>query len=331
MHYLKSDLAAQSASLSIIIIGKNEEINLNKVFSSVLTASEKYLHKYKTYPSIIYIDSASSDASVDIAKKYKIDYHVIEGKTNPAIARQTGMKLTKSEFIFFLDGDTEVQEKWLNEGVTYLLENTKYAGVGGILKFNIMKNNVLVWSSENYRNTKINGELITDGVGGTFLFRRYALDLIGGYVSNYHVSEEFEIQLKLAAIGLHIVRIVKPMGIHHDHKSIHGNFIGKYLLSSNIIVPGRIIRNAALNSATLSIIFKRYWPTIIQLPSMLVSLSFILKGYYLQAGAIIICLWLVGFYKKNWDLKRSVVSMFAMNFYSFGLYYGYFISKKITV
>lgn len=327
MQNYNNDIAATKGSLSIVIIGKNEEKNLDRVFTSVIKASDAYFQKYKTSPSIIYIDSNSSDNSVNIAKKFNITYRIIEGKTTPAKAREKGFNETESEFVFFLDGDTEVESNWLIDGVSYLLENSKIGGVGGILKFYILKDDLLIWSSENYRNTKKNGELITDGVGGTFLYRRNALNLAGGYHSNYSVCEEFELQLKLIAVGQNIVRITKPMAIHYDYKSIDENFIRRYLLSVNIFVPGQVIRNATLNRSTLTIIFKRYWLLILHLPVLLVALSLLLFDLLIPAFTIILGLCFAHFYSKNWNLKRSLASIFSMNFYSFGFYYGFFFSK----
>lgn len=329
MQYLYNDMSTSEVSLSIVIIGKNEEKNLDRVFTSVIKASETYREKYKIFPTLLYIDSNSLDNSVNIANKFNIPVKVINGETTPAKAREKGVKETESEFIFFLDGDTEVERNWLIDGVSYLLENLKIGGVGGILKFNILKNNIVIWSIENYRNTKKDGEMIIDGVGGTFLYRRNALNLVGGYHSHYRVCEEFELQLKLISVGQNIVRIKKPMAIHHDSKSINENFIRRYLLSENIFVPGQIIRNATINKSTLTIIVRRYWLYILHLPILLVSLLLLFFCCYTPAFIIFMGLCLAHFYYKNWNLKRSLTSIFSMNFYSVGFYYGFlFLNNK---
>lgn len=324
MNYLNFDIDSQKASLSIVIIGKNEEKNLVRVFASVLRASEAYSKIFKKTPEIIYIDSNSSDNSIDIAKKFNIPFKVIDGITTPAKAREKGFEETESEFIFFLDGDTVVENNWLIDGVSYLLENTNIGGVGGILKFYILKNDVIVWTNKNYRNTKKNGELIIDGVGGTFLYRRNSLKMIGGYHSNFRVCEEFELNLKLIAIGQNIVRITRPMAVHYDHKSINENFIRRYLFTKNIFVPGQIIRNATLNRFSIIIILKHYWLLILHLPVLLGSLLLFFFDLFFPAFLIIICLCVAHFYYKNWNLKRALMSMFSMNFYSFGFYFGFF-------
>ena len=55
--------------ISFIIIGKNEGAKLKKCFTSIVkTINENNIDAYE----VIYVDSNSTDNSIDIAKKYNI-------------------------------------------------------------------------------------------------------------------------------------------------------------------------------------------------------------------------------------------------------------------
>ena len=69
-------------NLDIIVIGKNEEKNLEKTF--------KILNKYNLLPSVIFVDSSSDDNSLKIAKDFKVRNFLMEGFTRPSIARSFG-------------------------------------------------------------------------------------------------------------------------------------------------------------------------------------------------------------------------------------------------
>ena len=78
-------------NLSILIIGKNTEKTLEKCISSIFDAIQNT--KYIDSCDIIYIDSNSSDSSVDIAKAKKVEtIEMIDGFTTASLGRYLGLK-----------------------------------------------------------------------------------------------------------------------------------------------------------------------------------------------------------------------------------------------
>jgi glycosyltransferase involved in cell wall biosynthesis len=314
--------------LDIIIIGKNEEKTLPRVFESVLKASDRFFNHFKEYPQIIYIDSNSNDKSVNIAQDYKINFKVIKGKSNAARGRIEGADITSSEFIFFLDGDTEVAESWLVKSVETLINDQSLAGVGGILDFNIYKNDKLVNIIQNYRGIRKDYEEIFDGVGGTFTFRRSVYKKAGGFDSQFRVAEEFDLFLRVVSETYKMVRLKVKMAIHHDYKTSDESFVKRYLLSKNIFIPGQIVRKN-INSRTALSIYRKHWLHIIN-PILVIGMIISLINFKAISFFIFISLMVILhlIYKRG-NLKRGLLSIFTMNFYSFGFYIGFITRKKM--
>ena len=92
---------------TIVIIGKNEEKILNKCFLSALKITD----------NIIYVDSDSTDASLEIAKKYsqikKISLKTENYFHTESLARSISAKEVKNKYIQFIDADMTIDTNWL--------------------------------------------------------------------------------------------------------------------------------------------------------------------------------------------------------------------------
>lgn len=87
---------------------------------------------------ILALDDPSYDNSLEIAKNHtlfpKIKYSIENQKTNPAVARNRGMRKSEGEYIAFIDADDEWLPDHLHNAITYLSqhENTIYLAYGEI-------------------------------------------------------------------------------------------------------------------------------------------------------------------------------------------------------
>ena len=309
--------------LSIIIIGRNEEKNLPEVFSSVKKASGKFKKEFHDAPSVLYIDSRSSDNSIEITHEHGIPYLILKGKTSPGIARNLGAQKTSSRFIFFLDGDTLLTENFLVDGVRYLQQHEEAGGVGGILVFRIYTENSLRFQFDNYWNTRKNGEAIYDGVGGTFLYRRTDFINAGQFSTELKASEEFDLLLRITYNGQKLRRIKVPMAIHNDFKSAEESYVKRYLLTKNILLPGKIARNAPRNMSTTYLIIRRYWPQILYLPLLISILLSLLNSLFYLATILFSMLLFLNLFYKRFNIKRAIISVISMIFFSFGWWMGF--------
>lgn len=83
--------------LSVVILTKNEEQNIERCLRSVAFADE-----------IILIDDESTDKTMEIAKKYKVQIFKHKLEDNFSAQRNFGLKKAKGEWILYVDADEEV-------------------------------------------------------------------------------------------------------------------------------------------------------------------------------------------------------------------------------
>ena len=92
--------------ISFIVIGKNEGWRLTNCLDSILIfISNENITDFE----IIYVDSNSTDDSIQRARAYRaVKVYLITGNCNSAIARNVGAQQAKYNILFFLDGDMEL-------------------------------------------------------------------------------------------------------------------------------------------------------------------------------------------------------------------------------
>ena len=95
--------------ISFIVIGKNEGWKLNRCLESIL--SLRSLNGLNNH-EIIYVDSDSTDDSINNVKEFKnVQICKLTGYVNAAVARNIGVSISKGDILFFLDGDMEISSK----------------------------------------------------------------------------------------------------------------------------------------------------------------------------------------------------------------------------
>lgn len=133
--------------LSIVIPVYNCEKYINRCIDSIINQT------YKNF-DLILVNDGSKDNSLKIIKEYEKRYdfiRVIDQKNSgPAIARNTGLKESKTPFIMFIDSDDYIDENHLSEYMNY--SNGDYdVVIGGYKK---TSDNRIIFT----RKLDINGE-----------------------------------------------------------------------------------------------------------------------------------------------------------------------------
>src|ERR1035438_9628973 len=92
---------ADIPKLSIVVIGRNEGARLAKCLDSIGQVQSVLVKE------IIYVDSASSDGSPELASQYGAVVIVVRPeRLTAAIGRNAGWRRAESDLVLFLDGDT---------------------------------------------------------------------------------------------------------------------------------------------------------------------------------------------------------------------------------
>lgn len=95
----------KKTGLSIVLATYNEENNLGDCLESVKDIADE----------IIVVDGSSTDATVEIAKKYNAKVTIVENQQNFHINKQKALELARFEWILQLDADERVSKKLAKE------------------------------------------------------------------------------------------------------------------------------------------------------------------------------------------------------------------------
>lgn len=200
--------------LTAIIIGLNVETTLSQCIHSVKQSCQVAQDEMEVETEIVYVDSSSSDASRQIAAGEGLTTYL----ANPAYrsapnGRTSGFLLTGGEFVMFVDGDMVLAPTWMVDGLRFLAEHERAGGVGGICDAIRQVGDRQV-RNENYYHIK--KEVAPAREGGTFLFRRTALDAVGAYEPELVAGAEYYLLCALRRAGWPLYRIRRPMLTHLD-------------------------------------------------------------------------------------------------------------------
>ncbi len=194
--------------VSIVVIGKNEAAHLDRALASAIVA----LHSFGKEGEILYVDSASTDESLSIAKAFP-QVRVIEwpsGRPSAARARNLGWREARAEFVQFLDGDMELDRHWIAQAMSEI-QSKQAAGVGGMLRERHLEG--------SFGNTGFgldwNGPSgLVERLGGGALWRRDVLVELDGFRETLPVGEDPDLSLRARAQGHVLWRLRAPMATH---------------------------------------------------------------------------------------------------------------------
>jgi glycosyltransferase involved in cell wall biosynthesis len=195
-------------TIGVVVIGRNEGERLRRCLESVRSLAS----------STVYVDSASSDGSVELAGTMGVAVVRLDMSLpfTAARARNAGFKwmqqaLPSLRWIQFVDGDCELIEGWVDSASGFLDQQPAIAVVCGRLRERFPERSVYnrLCDIEWDRPT---GE--TDACGGIFMTRPLLFASLGGFQESLLAGEEPELCQRLRAKGWKIWRLARPMAWH---------------------------------------------------------------------------------------------------------------------
>ena len=197
---------AFTPTLSIVVIGRNEGARLAKCLDSIAQVRSVAVKE------IIYVDSASTDGSPELASYYGAVVIVVRPeRPTAAIGRNAGWQRAESDLVLFLDGDTVLHRDFPRAACDVLSRDSSVAAVWGHRREIYPKASIfnrvldLDWV---YRPG------LTEFCGGDVLMRRKALLETGGFDEGLIAGEEPELCRRIRAHGYSILHIDHPMTGH---------------------------------------------------------------------------------------------------------------------
>lgn len=238
-------------SVSVVIIGKNEEQNIVRCICSI----EKALHNNFDY-EIIYIDSDSSDNTINMIDSHNVKIFVIDKseRMTASKGRYVGALNSSKEYILFLDADMEVFEGWIETAIKVISNNPLYAGVIGIRNDIIFTDsNIISIKSNCYNIHKLKP---TSHFGGALLIKTKDLMLAGNYCPNIIANEEAELHSRIMSKNKIVVEIPQEMINHYIPIEKTKNSINRILFGKRQLGVGQGCANAIRNKSLRSFILR---------------------------------------------------------------------------
>jgi len=123
-------------SVSVVLISRNQAWNISRLIESVLDGTGGIQAR-----EIVLVDSASSDGTVEIARRYPIKILRLSPTQplTPAAGRYVAYERTSGDLILFLDGDMEMCSGWLGKATVIAETEPAVAVVTG--RLGVMRHN----------------------------------------------------------------------------------------------------------------------------------------------------------------------------------------------
>jgi cellulose synthase/poly-beta-1,6-N-acetylglucosamine synthase-like glycosyltransferase len=202
-----------AAVVGVVVIGRNERPRLRGCLESVGQPD----------CPIVYVDSASTDGSAELAESMGIPVIVLDNSQPHTAdrARNAGWRWLRDhhpamEFIQFVDGDTILSDGWLPAGTRHLRLWNETAAVSGLLREQRPADSIynrlcdIEWRGPT-------GKI--DEFGGLFMGRIAALEQVGGFSETVIAAEDTELSARLRKSGWRLERIEVDMGAHDANMS----------------------------------------------------------------------------------------------------------------
>ncbi|HUO09770.1 MAG TPA: glycosyltransferase [Phycisphaerae bacterium] len=198
--------------VGVVIIGRNEGSRLAACIRSIRAGAPPET-------PVVYVDSASTDDSVQIAHDNGADIVQL----NPTIpftaarARNAGAEFLLHRhpalnYLQFVDGDTEVHPRWILHALDYLNHHPHVAVVCGRRRERFPEASVYNLLVDMEWDTPIG---IAEEFGGDSLIRAEAFRRVGGYRPEFIAGEEPDLAARLRLDGHSIGRLNHEMTLHN--------------------------------------------------------------------------------------------------------------------
>ncbi len=221
--------------ISFIVIGRNEEKNLRRCFQSIFNTIE--YNRIREY-EIIYVDSKSTDSSIKIAHSFKgIKVFLITGFCNAAVGRNIGAKESYGNILFFIDGDMEIEKKFLSNVLDEKL-NFKYKFVSGqVLDIIEGLPDKLHYPRKNDPSAAFS-QLVP---GGIFIINREDWESVNGMKSKFNTGEDSDLGYRLLKKGSTFIRKDEIITKHYTYQNQDISRKWEAILSKAAFYPRCII------------------------------------------------------------------------------------------
>lgn len=209
--------------LSVVVIARNEEQSIGKALAAVGVALDAAVAAGVILSfEVIFVDSASTDQTVKIARQFPVK--VIELPESWPLSAAAGIfcgyREAQGTYLAVVDGDVVVDKNWFRDALPYLQADETVANVYGWWEESSQGKGYLFRSvMKELDSLKITKAKEVDFVGNG-IFRKSALDSVGGHNPYLKGAEDKDISYRLRQGGFKLLQVPVQFGIHHWNFSV---------------------------------------------------------------------------------------------------------------
>lgn len=257
--------------VAAIAIGRNE--------GARLLACLRSLKAQAGLGRIVYVDSGSTDGSIDAARDLGAEVVLLDTAApfTAARARNAGMAAlgqgATPDLVQFIDGDCCLDAAWLDKAQAFLANDPKVAVVCGRRRERFPEASIYNRMCDAEWDTPI-GEALA--CGGDALMRWDALEAVGGYNPALIAGEEPEMCLRMRREGWKIWRLDAEMTLHDAALTRLGQFWkrmqrGGYAATEGAAMYGRDPERHGVASRNRAVLWGVAIPVVILLGLALIG------------------------------------------------------------
>lgn len=317
--------ANDATDLSIVIITRNEAKNIARAIESVLRSVAGRPHT-----EILLVDSASTDETVEIARQYPINIIRLPAAwfLSVSAGRLIGMHYSRGELVLHMDGDMELDPQWVDRSVSYMTEHPEVGAVGGYWRNIYRKDGQIVGEEDQYRDPQ--GRVLeVRYVGGAALYRRAAIQKMGGFQPYLKGEEGVYVSMGIRYNGYKVVRLPCLMSFHYSipPQSLAGN--QRRLRLGFWQGYGQVLRSY-WGTGLFWMYIKERGAFIIYLISVLISLIGLLltlftkNMIYFGGWVLIVFGVILVFVIKKRSLRKTLLSLLLQSWVAYSAVRGFF-------
>lgn len=220
------------------MIGRNEGERLERCLLSVLPLAG----------SVVYVDSGSTDGSVELARRLQIELVQLDMSRpfTAARARNAGFARLRevapgARYVQFVDGDCEVVAGWLEAAVGFLDTHATAAAACGRRRERFPERSIFNRMCDLEWDTPVGP---AKACGGDVMMRVAALAAVGGYRAELIAGEEPELCVRLRAAGWEIWRLDHEMTLHDAAMTHVGQWWKRTMRSGYAFAEGAHLHGA---------------------------------------------------------------------------------------
>jgi len=182
--------------ISVIIPCYNQSHFLSEAIESVF--AQTYSHC-----EVIVVDDGSTDHTLEVAQTFERVRCVSQKNGGLAAARNAGLKMSKGEFVVFLDADDRLLPNAFQDALNCLKSNPTYAFTYGhvrLISFDGSPRSIpyqTAIESDHYLELLRHNYIWTTGA---VMYRREAVESVGAFNVLFSGSADFELNVRLARL-----------------------------------------------------------------------------------------------------------------------------------